>query len=71
MKRHTFKVICGFTMQYSFDEKDIGPDGEPTEEAVVALEAELEKYLHQNYAIELVDVETGFLLGISNDAAGS
>lgn len=67
MKHHTFKVICGFTMQYTFDETEIGTDGEPTEAAVIALEKELEEHLHQNYSVELIDVEVDFLLGVSDD----
>jgi hypothetical protein len=68
MKHHTFKVICGFTMQYTFDETEIGPDGEPTEDAVIALEEELEEHLHQNYSVDFVDAEVDVPLGVSDDA---
>ena len=68
MKHHTFNVTCGFIMQYTFDETEIGSDGEPTEAAVMALEDKLEEHLHQNYCVELVDIEVGILLGVSDDA---
>ncbi len=68
MKHHTFKVNCGFIMQYTFEETEIGPDGEPTEDAVIALEEELQEYLQQNYGVESVDVEVDFLIGVSDDA---
>ena len=68
MKHHTFKVSCGFTMQYTFNETEVGPDGEPTEAAVIALEEELEERLRQSYSVELVDIEVDFLLGVSDDA---
>lgn len=67
MKHHTFRVNCGFIMQYTFEETEIGPDGEPTEDAVAALEEELEEYLHQNYGVDLVDVEVDMLLGVDDD----
>lgn len=67
MKHHTFKVTCGFTMQYTFDETEIGPDGEPTEEAVQALEEELEAYLCENYSVDFVEVDVDFPLGIYDD----
>ena len=62
-----FKVNCGFTMQYTFNEAEIGPDGEPTEETIQTLGAELEEYLHKNYGVDLVDVEADFLIGVSDD----
>lgn len=68
MKHHTFRVNCGFIMQYTFEETEIGPHGEPTEEAVAALEEELEEYLHQNYGVDLVDVEVDMLLGVHDDS---
>lgn len=72
MKHHTFRVNCGFVMQYTFEETEIGPQGEPTEEAVAdleeELEEELEEYLHQNYGVDLVDVEVEMLLGVSDDS---
>lgn len=68
MKHHTFKVICVFTMQYTVDESEIGPDEEPTEEAVIALEKELDEYLHQNYVVNDVEVEVDMLLGVGDDA---
>ncbi len=68
MKHHTFKVSCGFTMQYTFDETEIGPDGEPTEDAVIALEEELHEHLHQNFSIDFVDAEPDFLVGIFDEA---
>jgi hypothetical protein len=67
MKHHTFQVTCVFTMQYTFDESEIGPDGEPSEEAVLALEEELQTHLHPNYGIDQVDVEAGLLLGVVDD----
>jgi hypothetical protein len=67
MKHHTFKVVCGFTMQYTFTETEIGPDGEPTEEAVFALQEELDEHVRQNYSVDVVDVEIDSLLGISDD----
>jgi hypothetical protein len=69
MKHHTFKVTCGFAMQYTFDETEIGPDGEPTEDAVIALEEELHEHLHQNYAVDFVDAEPDFVIGIYDDDA--
>jgi hypothetical protein len=70
MKHHTFNVICAFSMQYTVDESEIGTDGEPTENAVIALEKELEEYLQQNYAVNVVDVEVDMLLGVDDDADG-
>ncbi len=54
-------------MQYTFEETEIGPDGEPTGDAVAALEEELQEYLHQNYGVDLVDVEVDVLLGVDDD----
>lgn len=70
MKHHTFNVNCVFTMQYTVDESEIGPDGEPTEEVVIALEKELGEYLHQNYVVNAVEVEVDMLLGVDDDADG-
>ena len=68
MKHHTFQVTCGFTMQYTFDETEIGTDGEPTADAILALEEELQEHLHRNYGINQIDVEAGLLLGVADDA---
>ena len=68
MKPYTFKVHCGFSMQYTFTETELGPDGEPTAEAVAALEGELEEHLHQNYGVDSVEAEVDFLIGVHDDA---
>ena len=54
-------------MQYTFDETEIGPDGEPDEEAVLALESELREHLQQNVAVDLVEVDADFLIGVADD----
>lgn len=68
MKRFAFVVNCGFTMQYAFDETEIGPDGEPTKDAVIALEKELTEYISQNYGIDFLEADVDTLLGISDES---
>ena len=55
-------------MQYTFTETEIGPDGEPTGEAIATLEQELREHLHQNYPVDDVEVDADYLLGIVDDA---
>ncbi len=71
MKHHTFQVTCAFTMQFTFSEAEIGPDGEPTEDAVLALEEELQEHLHQNYSVDFVETESSYLIGIYDDTVES
>jgi hypothetical protein len=70
MKHHTFKVNCGFTMQYTFDETEIGSDGEPTAEGLLALEGELEHHLQKNFSVDFVEAEADFLIGVADDSDG-
>ena len=61
-KNYTFHVYCSFKIQYTFteDEVDRDPGGdetdfEPTDEALQALEHELQEFLGENYVIDDVD----------------
>jgi hypothetical protein len=71
MEHYTFNVNCGFSMQYTFDETEIGPDGEPTEEAVLALEEEVGDHIRQNYGVNFFEVDVDVLLGVQDDATDS
>lgn len=78
MKHYTFKVVCSFTMQYTFTDEEVqqdagGNDGdvEPTDEAQRQLENDLTECLGQNYALNgnvEVDADSDDLLGVLEDS---
>lgn len=61
-KSYVFHVYCTFKMQYTFNEDEVhrDPGGdktdfEPNDEALEALDRELEEYLSENYVVSDVD----------------
>ena len=73
-KYYTYSVLMSFNMQFTFIGKEVQPsdeggenDFDPTDQALIDLEKELEDYLSQNYnAIEKVEAYADFdnLLGV-------
>jgi hypothetical protein len=58
VKHYTFNLTCSFTMQCTFTEQQVqqdadGGDGdvEPTDAALLQLEAEMKEYLQQVYLV--------------------
>lgn len=58
MKHYTFNLTCSFTMQFTFTNQQVqrdadGGDGdvEPTDAALIQLEAEMKEYLQQAYPV--------------------
>ena len=75
-KTYTFNVCCSFEMQFTFrdDEVEPCPDGgetdvEPTDEALEALQRELEEYLSKHYVVSEIDAsaEPDSLLGTQEE----
>jgi hypothetical protein len=75
-KHYTFDVYCTFKMQYTFsaDEVQRDPGGdetdfEPKDEALEALERELEGYLSENYPVADVDAsaDSNSFLGVDEE----
>ena len=65
VKHYTFDVYCTFRMQFTFTESEVEPDAdsgdgavEPTDEAIKALELELQDYLGQNYLVEEIEASS-------------
>lgn len=61
-KNYTFQVFCSFKMQYTFAEDEVARDPggdetdfEPKDEALEALELELNELLSSNYPVSDVD----------------
>lgn len=80
MKHYTFNMTCSFNMQYTFTDREVEPDTdgikgdfEPTDEALFQLEAEIRKYLEQNYSAVNIQVSTvsDALLGVVDDTPPS
>jgi hypothetical protein len=72
-KVYTYRVLCSFTIQYSFPESEVIPDPEgrkgafiPTDKAVCQLEEDLIEIIGYNYSVSdlVADVESDDLLGI-------
>ena len=68
-KIYTYRVLCSFELQYSFNESEVERDWDgdetdfsPTDEAISALEQELLQTLQNNYVVESVDARTEFSL---------
>ncbi|KQC08074.1 MAG: hypothetical protein APR62_05430 [Smithella sp. SDB] len=75
-KYYTFDVCVSFTLQYTFTDKEVeldmeGSEGdvEPTHDALVSLEKELDEYLSNNYVVSDVqaDCESRSLIGCCED----
>jgi hypothetical protein len=75
-KKYTFQIYCTFKMQYTFtgDEVQQDPDGdatdlEPKDEALNALQRELEEYLAENYPVSQVDAsaDSSAFLGMDEE----
>ena len=73
-KYYTYNVSVSFDMQFTFNEKDVQPsdggdenDFDPSDQALLDLEKELEDYLSQNYSIDEIEAWANFdnLLGVN------
>jgi hypothetical protein len=76
-KLYTFNVSFSFEMQFTFTASEVQPakeggesDFDPSDEAIAALEKEIEEYLSQQYPVTNVEAFTDFnsLLGVMNDS---
>jgi hypothetical protein len=72
MRIHTFRVSCSVVLQYSFTESEVTQDPEgrkadvvPTDQAIAALQADIEATLGEDHAVSsvIVDVGSDDLLG--------
>ena len=75
-KYYTYRVSVSFNLQYTFKENEVQSaegeggdenDFEPTDEALIELEKEIEEYLLENYPVDTVEAwaEVDDLLGVN------
>ncbi len=79
MKHYTFKVICSFSMQYTFTEDEVETDNdvgescfEPTYTAQQRLAGELRELIGNHYALNddiEICAESDDLLGVDDDSS--
>lgn len=76
MKHYTFNLVCSFTMQFTFPEREVqqdadGADGdvEPTDAALAQVETELKEHLQQIFPVDKVEIfaDSDNLLGVDDD----